>query len=94
MEQKSRKRTKEARGHNGTEEQKEVDKAYIEESFYNKILRVLEKHSGKCLDTAKERATVARAVARRLADTAIDEEFAAFVKPQAGVELRDPENMP
>jgi hypothetical protein len=71
---------KEARGHSGTEEQKEVDKAYVEESLYNKVLRVLDRHSGKCLDTLAERSTVARAVARSLANTILDEEFAALSK--------------
>jgi hypothetical protein len=71
---------REARGHSGTEEQKEVDKAYVEESLYNKTLRVLEKHFGKCLGAPAERSTVARAVARNLANIILDEELAALAR--------------
>ncbi len=70
---------KEPRGHMGSEPQKEVDKAYIEESLYNKVLRVLQKGDWNVHNPAGQ-SELARAIARKLADSILDEEFAALSK--------------
>ena len=80
MEQKNRKRAKDARGHSGTEEQKEVDKAYVEESLYWKIFRMLNRYSDANIHNPEGRSKLARNIARKLVDTLLDEELPAVCK--------------
>ena len=70
---------RQAHCHSGTEEQKEVDKAYVEESLYQKIFQVQQKGDWNVHDPAGQ-AELARAIARKLANSILDEEFAALSK--------------